>query len=201
MKKLFALTLALCLLASLALAEPKTVDCEAFTLTVEDNVPQQMGEKAEQATLLALYPCMQVDGDNGTTLTVSWSGQTEEINAAFRLLSVMGASEEVVKGFAQGFTTGISSGLEQVGIAVANSEVSNFGFDKKAGKDTLSFTVRYDLDYSGFGSVFEGITATLYQRYWVVPTDDGMYIFMATSTISQKIEQYCEPIMDTLAWK
>ena len=189
MKKALCVLMLALLLPCAALAQ--VIRCDDFTMDLDPGMSRQIGEKAEGATVLQVFPAQQAADDDQTSLSVTWTGQALDLDAMTGLsLSMYGSS--MLDSFRQGF--------EAAGLTVVDCSLLSIDMTQLGGKQAMRFDISSTVDYSAMGAEFTGVIRSVCQRSYVVPVPDGVYVFACVSPDAAVIDACIEPLLKTVQW-
>lgn len=200
MKKLLALSLALCLLLpALALAEAAPteydpIDMGDFSMAIPEDMDFALSEqgKANNAVWFILYPAYNATGDSSTNFNVVW-------NEAQTDMSVLpDETREYLKG--EEYKEYLAEACRQQGFELLSYEVISVELTQLDGLDALANFSMTTLDMSALGEEYAGLQVSLYQYQLGVSGDFGTYHFTGTASTQELMDEYILPLFDAITW-
>lgn len=200
MKKLLALTLALVLCLSMALAETAeapatekiTLDFGVFTLDVD---PTMTGSRADEIkdneVFLLLFPSYDANATFHHSINAIWTSEVLDLKADDPMTS---GTKVLFNAMQQ---------LEDSGIHATNGYVLNAAYDDENDVPTLMLYYSLDADYSDFNdgtdTVYDLKTTLYYFQAIVALEDVGTITFTATAADTDSLQE-CIDILNGVNW-
>ena len=193
MKKICALLLALCLTltAATALAATQDINFGDFTIPLDPETPGKMVDKEEGQVLMTIYPAYLTNGDSASNFNAAWESTT---------IDIASQSMSAVKDGVDSFVESVLNELEAVNVGVSDFDLLDYGKTEVDGLAGIYMVISYTADYSGMGEEYKGMVRPLFQKCVIVSGSFGTYTFTATCLDMDTMNQFMNPIFDSIRW-
>ena len=193
MKKIMGILLAISLIlaAGLSSALADVLPFGDFSMDIDPEMAGEASEKKDSEVMVTLYPAYRAEGDSATNFNVVWTDMNENPIPKYR---------DKLETLIPDYLEMMKSGLQAQGVETLEAEVLTIEIRNIGGREAIWISIREKLDYSGLGDDYKGFILDVYQVQAMVYGDFGCYAFTGSAASPEKIEQWIQPLFDSITW-